>query len=357
MYLIEHDAKVLALNFGLVSPPGVLFGDVLPSGPWVVKGQFAAGGRGKAGAIRRATDPDEVANHARDILGLTVRGQPARGIRVEQEVGDAQEAYIALMLEPATASVRVMMAQHGGVDIETSNEVRSKNARVDAIEDAIRSCGDGLPAALTDVGLRMAQMFRACDAMLLEINPLFLLPNGDWLAGDMKLITDENALFRQPSIRAVVENGPDNYPDVRRKLMHGFDYVVVDPMGDIGLLTTGAGLSMMLIDELRTRGLRAYNFLDIRTGGLRGDPSRLVQTLRWIAEGSQVRVLFVNIFAGMSDLDEFARLLLKAKAAVPELAVPMVVRLAGTGFEAAQRSLHDAGIVVTSELEEAIARL
>jgi succinyl-CoA synthetase beta subunit len=114
---------------------------------------------------------------------------------------------------------------------------------------------------------------------------------------------------------------------------------------------------MMLIDELRARGLRPYNFLDVRTGGMRGDPARLIRVLEWIAEGPNVRVVLVNIFAGITHLGEFARLLLQARAAVPRLAVPFVVRLVGTAFEEAEAILGAAGIAVTTELEQAVAQL
>ena len=175
--------------------------------------------------------------------------------------------------------------------------------------------------------------------MLIEINPLFVYPDGRWVAGDAKIVTDDNALPRQKALESLVEARAAAYPDVARKHEHGFDYVVVDPEGEIGLLTTGAGLSMMLIDELRAAGLKPYNFLDIRTGGLRGETKRLTQVLKWIGEGQKVRVLLVNIFAGITDLGEFSRLLVEAIAAAPQLKVPVVARLVGNGLPAAREVL------------------
>jgi succinyl-CoA synthetase beta subunit len=129
----------------------------------------------------------------------------------------------------------------------------------------------------------------------------------------------------------------------------------VDPEGTIGLLTTGAGLSMMLIDELRAAGMKPYNFLDIRTGGLRGETTRLTQVLTWIGAGKNVKVLLVNIFAGITDLGEFARLLVEAIAAVPRLKVPVVARLVGNGLPAAREVLAAAGIALHTDLDEALA--
>jgi succinyl-CoA synthetase beta subunit len=132
---------------------------------------------------------------------------------------------------------------------------------------------------------------------------------------------------------------------------------VVDPKGEIGLLTTGAGLSMMLIDELRSQGLRPYNFLDVRTGGLRGDPRRLVEVLQWMTAGTRLRVLLVNIFAGITDLAEFAGLLGRALDAVPALRVPVVARLVGPGLDAARAQLATRGIGVETDLERAVDRV
>jgi succinyl-CoA synthetase beta subunit len=260
-----------------------------------------------------------------------------------------------------------MLAPHGGVDIEAMSDqpgmIRSALCAPDApaLSLAARGLAAGLPeplrSSLAAAGDALAAPFFAYECMLLEINPLFVRPDGTWLAGDAKMITDDNALERQPALREMLLERAHAYPEVALKLQYGCDYVVVDPEGEIGLLTTGAGLSMMLIDELRAAGLKPYNFLDVRTGGLRGDPARLVHVLKWIAEGPRVKVILVNVFAGITDLGEFARLLLAALAQAPQLKVPIIARLIGNGLEAAQRTLGDAGIAVMTELDVAIGRV
>jgi succinyl-CoA synthetase beta subunit len=197
--------------------------------------------------------------------------------------------------------------------------------------------------------------FLELEAVLIEINPLFVHPDGRWVAGDARIVTDDNALPRQTALESLVKARAAAYPNVVRKHEHGFDYVVVDPEGEIGLLTTGAGLSMMLIDELRAAGLKPYNFLDIRTGGLRGETRRLTQVLTWIGEGHKVRVLLVNIFAGITELGEFSRLLVEAVAAAPQLRVPVVARLVGNGLPAAREVLAAAGIPLHTDLDDALA--
>jgi len=132
--------------------------------------------------------------------------------------------------------------------------------------------------------------------------------------------------------------------------------VVVDPEGEIGLLTTGAGLSMMLIDEMRAAGMKPYNFLDIRTGGLRGETKRLTQVLKWIGDGKRVKVLLVNIFAGITDLGEFSRLLVAALGA-SQLGKPVVARLVGTNLAAARETLVEARIGLHTDLDAALAEV
>ena len=370
MYLLEHDAKQLLAARGIPVPAGSLIehaGTVnaaaLPPGPWMVKGQIAAGGRGKGGLIRSAETLDELMGHVRALLGSTAGGRAVESVRVEQQVTNAREAYIGLLLDAAAGGVRVVLSEKGGMDIEhvSRDFIHSELSEPDAqsIAAGVRRLAQKLPADIglpsREAGERLARAFLELEALLIEINPLFVLDGGRWLAGDAKVVTDDNALPRQQELESLLQTRAGAYPDVARKHEHGFDYVVVDPAGEIGLLTTGAGLSMMLIDELRAAGLKPYNFLDIRTGGLRGETRRLTQVLEWIGEGKNVKVLLVNIFAGITDLGEFARLLVDAIAAVPQLKAPVVARLVGTNLESARDTLAAARIRLHTDLDAAIA--
>jgi succinyl-CoA synthetase beta subunit len=133
----------------------------------------------------------------------------------------------------------------------------------------------------------------------------------------------------------------------------------VDPDGEIGLVTTGAGLSMMLIDELTARGGRPLNFCDIRTGQFRGDPTRLMRVLEWIGARPRVRVVLVNIFAGITDLSEFGDLLCTALARTPSLRVPVVARLVGNRVTEARAILaaRRPDIAVEEALDAALDRV
>lgn len=372
MYLLEHDAKALLAQHAIPIPAGRLIGrddtlhrSTLPPGPWVVKGQIPAGGRGKAGIIRKAATPQELTDLANAILGATVNGRVVEEVRIEQQVGAAREAYCGFLLDPACGAVRVIMSPSGSVDIEqVPRELIFSDiapAASEPLAECARRLASHLPSeiapAVREAGERLARAFVELEAILLEVNPLFVLESGGWVAGDAKLVTDDNALPRQKALESMVRARARAYPDVARKLEHGFDYVVVDPEGEIGLLTTGAGLSMMLIDELRAAGMKPYNFLDIRTGGLRGETKRLTQVLTWIGRGRNVKVLLVNIFAGITELGEFSRLLAEAIAAAPRLKVPVVARLVGNGLPAAREVLAAAGITPHTDLDAAIAEV
>jgi succinyl-CoA synthetase beta subunit len=371
VFLFEHDAKALLAGFGVAVPEGCLLRadgvleGTIPGGPLIVKAQVAGGGRGKAGGIRRAADAVEALQVAGSLAAVPLAGAPVAGCRIEQAIVGATEVYVSLALDAGQARVQVLMSDLGGVDIESVapaalvRECAAPEAvaLAAAVQRAAQRLAPGNRAAAAETGTRLAAAFLALDAQLVEVNPLFVLPEGAptrWVAADAKLVTDDNALYRQPALAALVEQAASRYPEAARKWKHGCDYVVVDPGGEIALLTTGAGLSMMLIDELRAQGLRPYNFLDVRTGGLRGDPQRLVDVLGWMGEGRGVRVLLVNIFAGITHLGEFSRLLVRALDAVPAFRVPVVARLAGPGFDEAVAVLGARGVTVERDLPRAI---
>jgi succinyl-CoA synthetase beta subunit len=211
---------------------------------------------------------------------------------------------------------------------------------------------------LAATGKALGEMLVGRELALAEINPLFVTQSG-CVAGDARVVVDLNALDRQPAIAAMIAGRPEIYTDANRKMQEGFDYVELDPDGQIGLITTGAGLSMMLIDELTARGARPLNFCDIRTGQMRGSPVRLLRVLEWITARPSLKAILVNIFAGITDLREFAVLLATAMQQSQALRVPIVARLVGRNAADAKQVLGEAqpGMLVTDDLDEALARI
>jgi succinyl-CoA synthetase beta subunit len=377
MLMLEHDGKQLLADRHIPVAPGVLVdrgedfkNAALPQGPWVVKAQVPIGGRGKAGGIRMADTREAAAAHVEALAHARIRGHAVRGCRVEQRIDGGREAYLSLMADPAAAGVRVLMSARGGVDIESS--ARESDALLCAVAapepadvvDAARvlagSLDEPFRTALREAAAQLAAAFFDMEALLLEVNPLFVREDGTWIAGDAKIILDDNALARHEDLVALVRARAHAYPETAFKLQEDFDYVELDPHGEVGLVTTGAGLSMMLVDQMSAAGLRAFNFLDIRTGQMRGDPHRLLRVFECMRQGRDIKVLLVNVFAGITHLGEFARLLVHALSHTPALRdLPVVARLVGNGQEQAREILEQSGMAIFLEedLEASLERV
>jgi succinyl-CoA synthetase beta subunit len=292
-----------------------------------------------------------------------VKSYPVRSCLIEQVVSGS-ERYISVMVDPASYGFRVIYGIEGGIEIESSDSAKGLLCppHPTAVGDALAELLQGEPTesrdAVVQVGRQLASLVVDRELALAEINPLFVSGNR-CIAGDAKLVIDLNAIDRQPDLAALIRNRGDVYVDANRKLSEGFDYVELDPQGEVGLITTGAGLSMMLVDEMIQRGMKPLNFCDIRTGQMRGSPARLMRVLEWINSGPSLKAILVNIFAGITDLSEFATLLSKALDGTPSLKVPVVARLVGRNAEAADRILHETrpDVFVTDNLNAALAKI
>ncbi len=367
MMLLEHDAKVLLAQFGISIPVGVLANHSnhpAVSYPCFVKVQIPVGGRGKAGGIFKANNASELEQALHKLVGATVRGHRVHECRIEQPAS-GQECYVSLMLDPSSGKVIILMSAEGGVEVEQHSASgamlqQHANFEINAVKLAAQQLAQQLPAfaqtALTQAAHQLCDALFQLELTLTEINPLFVQPDGSWIAGDAKLVADDNAIERQPLLLALLKERGHAYPEASLKIDHGFDFVRLDEDGDVGMLTTGAGLSMQLVDELTRRGCKPFNFVDIRTGQFRGEPTRLIQVLRWIGEGKNVKVILMNFFAGVTDLAELSRLILIALEQTQDIKIPIVIRLIGNGLETAIQTLTsaNASLVVETDLEKAV---
>ncbi|HTC09248.1 MAG TPA: ATP-grasp domain-containing protein [Acetobacteraceae bacterium] len=371
MLLIEADGKALFAAHGIAVPEGrvVTAADIIApppeTGPWMVKAQVPVGGRGRAGGIRQCGSAEDVAEAVRAMLGARLKGHAVEACLIEQ-VATGEERYLAIMVDPPNYGVRVIYLAEGGMEVERGEDGDRAGIACAPELDAIMATLDGLIAreteavrtSVADLGRKLAELLLTRELALAEINPLFVSAAG-CLAGDAKVVVDLNAVERQPEIGALIVAQPSIYLDANRKLQEGFDYVELDPGGEIGLVTTGAGLSMMLIDELTAQGMKPLNFCDVRSGQLRGSPQRLIRVLEWITSRPSLRVVLVNIFAGITDLGEFAGLLADAVTASPGLHVPVVARLVGRGAADARRILAEKrpDIAMEEDLQAALDRI
>ena len=357
MQLLEHESKALCAARGVPVPAGGLartpeeaqrVADGLGENV-AVKAQVPIGGRGKAGGIRLVA-AGEAAEAARDLLGADVRGYPVRTVLVEEALPAGTELYVGIAVDPRARRPLLLVSAAGGVDVEEDTDAVARvpwtlrdGLRPTHVRRAAEAAGldPGAAGAIVPIAGALAALFAEERAQSVEINPLIDLGGGRFVAADARVVPDsalaaDTATADRPS-RAL-----------------GFDYVVLDPEGDVGLITTGAGASMLVIDLMTRAGLHPIDFCDVRTGSLRGDPTRLVYVLDDLRDRPNLACIGVNVFAGITDLREVAELLLVALEQ-RDPGVPLVVRLEGRDAEAARRELRDHGIAVVESPEELVA--
>jgi succinyl-CoA synthetase beta subunit len=358
MDLYEYQGKELFRRFGIPVSEGRLAETPDEAhaaakeigGPVVVKAQVLVGGRGKAGGIKLADDPDDARAKAEQILGLDIRGHVVRRLWIESASDIAKEYYLSLTFDRGAKRPLFMFTTEGGVEIEQV-AAESPDALVRLHIDPLEGFQPWVArrlvygAGITDPGEqkqiaaiveKLYRCFVETDAMLAEINPLIVTPEGEVRALDSKFTVDDNALFRHPDVAEMrdVEAADPLETFAREK---GVTYVKLD--GDVGILGNGAGLSMSTVDVVAHVGGRPANFCDLGGGG---DAEGVVDALEVISRDPQVKSIFFNIFGGITRCDEVARGILTAVDRM-KLDYPIVVRLDGTNAEEGRRILDEAG--------------
>jgi succinyl-CoA synthetase beta subunit len=355
--LYEYQGKELFARFGIPVSDGRLAttpdeaqaaADDL-GGQVVVKAQVLTGGRGKAGGIKLADSPEEAGAAAEQIIGLDIRGHVVRRLWIEKASDIAKEYYLSVTFDRGEKKPLFMLTTQGGIDIEEVAE-RSPEAlarlHVDplvgfqpyqarwlcftaGIEDA-----DEQKQVIALVG-RLYAAFTGCDAMLCEVNPLVVTPDGEVRALDSKFTVDDNALYRHPDI---AEMRDLEAADPQERLAREKDVTYVKLEGEIGILGNGAGLVMSTLDVIDQVGGRPANFCDLGGGG---DAEGVVAALEVITSDAQVRGILFNIFGGITRCDEVARGILEALERMT-IELPIVVRLDGTNAEEGRTMLVEA---------------
>ena len=372
MNLHEYQGKELFARFGIPMLPGQVAGspeearDVAASvgGTVVIKAQVQAGGRGKAGGVKLAHDPEEAFERARDILSLTIKGLPVRKVLVAQAADIAREYYCAVVMDREQKAPLVMLSAEGGVDIEevarTAPEklvrflVPLEGLRPYMARNLVRPLFPDFKQAAqaADILLRLHRAYVESDASLVEINPLAVTPDGRVLALDAKVVLDDNAGYRHPDWEAWRDPAEETAGE-RLAREKGLSYVKLD--GDIGCIVNGAGLAMATMDLIKHYGGEPANFLDI---GGSSNPEKVTAALRIITGDAStanggVRAILFNIFGGITRCDDVANGIVASLQSSP-LPVPLVIRLTGTNEEKARQILEQHGLGATTSMDEAV---
>ena len=347
MDLFEYQGKQYFARFGIPTSPGGVADTVdqavaqaeQAGYPVVVKAQVKVGGRGKAGGVKLADNADEVRLHAGNILGLDIKGHVVKRLWVEHASDIAKEYYASFTLDRPAKLHLGMLSAEGGVEIEevaVTNPDAIAKLHVDpivgldeatALDWVKRAELD--PAAQERAASLLVKLYRCYtegDCDLAEINPLILTPEGKVHALDAKVTLDENATFRHPEWE---EFGDDSEVDPREKMAKekGLNYIGLS--GTVGIIANGAGLAMSTLDVVTQVGGAAANFLDIG-GGANADV--MAAALEVINADPAVKAIFVNIFGGITRVDEVAKGIIEALSRV-DLSSPVVMRLDGTNAE------------------------
>ena len=343
----------------------------LDGGSWIIKAQVHAGGRGKAGGVRRVHSLAEVENAASALLGsrlVTVQtppqGLPVHSVLVERPCAIARELYLALTVERSRERVIMIASGTGGMDIEQlaakdAAQIHSAEIHPVAGLQAYQcrdigfalDLGDKQIAQFAKIALAIYRLFMEKDASLIEINPLIVTGAGDLLALDAKITLDDNALYRHPDLGVLRDETQEDARENSARRF-GLNYISLD--GDIACMVNGAGLAMATMDLIKLHGGAPANFLDVG-GGTTAD--KVAEAFKLILSDSKVKAILVNIFGGIVRCDLIAEGIIKAVSEVG-ITLPVIVRLEGNNAERARELLHDSNlkIIAASDLTDAAVK-
>lgn len=325
----------------------------------VLKAQVLTGGRGKAGGIKLADSPEKVKANAEAILGIKIKDIPVDRILVTEAADIKKEYYMSIVVDRNTKSALLMLSSDGGIDIEEvahSTPERIYKFQIDPLLGTPDFFTRKVTFSLfTDIKLinqlshiikSLYKLMLETDASLAEINPLVLTPDDTLVAVDAKMTFDDNALYRHPQIAALFEPTEEEKKEKEAKAT-GFSYVHLG--GEIGCMVNGAGLAMATMDLIKRYRGKPANFLDI---GGSSNSEKVVHAMKLLLQDSDVKVVLINIFGGITRCDDVANGLLKAFEQI-DTDIPVVVRLTGTNEELGRALLKDSKLYVANTMSEA----
>ncbi|KTD23028.1 ADP-forming succinate--CoA ligase subunit beta [Legionella londiniensis] len=381
MNLHEYQAKQLFSSYGLPVPRGEVAYSVedvlkaitqLSTSRWVVKAQVHAGGRGKAGGVKVVSSKEELESYTKSLLGSRLvtyqtdeDGQPVHSVLVEETCDIDRELYLGAVIDRASQRVVIMASTEGGVEIEKVAEETPQKIFKITIDPLVGV----MPYQCREIGFKLGlkedqikqftnlmsglgKMFIECDLSLLEINPLVVNKAGDLICLDAKINIDDNALYRQPKLRAMRDTSQEN-ERVNRAHDWGLNYIPLD--GEIGCMVNGAGLAMATMDVIKLYGGEPANFLDVGGGATK---ERVSEAFKIILSDEKVKGILVNIFGGIVRCDLIAEGILAAVQEV-QVKVPVVVRLEGNNASLGADILNqsDLNVIAASSLPDAAKKI
>lgn len=369
MKLYEYEAKEIFARYGLPIPRGRVIqepkmaADVISEigAPVVIKPQLGVKGRGKAGVILFATNPQKAIEYCKSTLGKTVMGEKVEMLLIEEKVEISSELYLAVTVDYSMAKPVIIASSSGGVDIEEASRERGESIRkipisisrgileedLDLLTSTFNAFDLNVQSQIRQYASSLYQIFRDYDAEITEINPLALTKKDSVIALDAVLNIDEDSLFRHPEL--IKRRGKSEKEFQLEKLCREMSWTYIEMNGDIGILSSGAGLTMAILDLIQQRGGSAANFLDTA----QMDADGIYKAFDLFYQNPKVKVILVNIFAGLNRCDNLAAGI-KRYLGDHQLMVPLVVRMIGNREEEGRRILKEINIKAIPGLEEAV---
>ncbi len=369
MNLHEYQAKKLFEEYGIAVPPGKHAHSIKEAlrhaaeshGPWVIKAQVHAGGRGKAGGVKFADSIENVESIVRDMLGMQLitkqsapTGQPVNCVLVQRASNFVAEIYLAMVVDRRTKRLAIIASQAGGMDIEevaATEPEKILSLTIDPIlglqsfQSRRIAQALGLHATqnkqLSAILPAMFRLFLEKDLSLIEINPLIITDTGELQALDAKISIDDNALYRQA---ALAEWRDPTQEDPKENVARRYDLNYVSLDGNIGCMVNGAGLAMATMDVIKLHGGQPANFLDV---GGNTTADKVAEAFKLLVSDTKVKAILVNIFGGIVRCDLIAEGIIQAVKEVG-VNVPVVVRIEGTNVERGRKILAETAFSITA---------
>ncbi len=366
MNIHEYQAKNILKRYGIPVPKGSVaftpdeaynLAKENGEGPWVVKAQIHAGGRGKAGGVKVIKDVDEVKTFTRDLLGKKLvthqtgpEGREVKKVLVEEGCDIARELYLGVVIDRECSRIVVMASPEGGVEIEEVAARTPEKILKEIVDPVVGlmpfqarrlAFGLGIDKGSVNKAVKfiraLYQAFVDTDLSMAEINPLVVTGSGDILALDAKMNIDDSALFRHKDVeemRDLDEEDPKETEASRVDL----NYISLD--GNIGCMVNGAGLAMATMDIIKLHGGEPANFLDVGGGATK---EQVQAAFKIILSDENVKAVMVNIFGGIMKCDIVAEGVIAATREIG-IKIPLVVRLEGTNVERGKELLEQSGL-------------
>jgi len=325
----------------------------------VIKAQVLSGGRGKAGGIRFAKSSREAEEIAEEMIGSEINGYVVKKVLVDQLVSIDKEIYLSIANDRLNQKPVLMASSYGGMDIEEISEASPEKVVKRVIDPLLGLRDYQLRDVAINIDLERSywlgfgeivknlwKVYVDCDAMLVEINPLVITDDEKLCALDARIVMDDNALFRHPSLSDFRDLDSESSAEMQAR-KDGLAYIKMN--GNVGCLVNGAGLAMATMDILKSMGGEAANFLDIGGGA---NAQKVEAALKLILNDPQVRSVLINVFGGITRCDEVAKGILNVYESV-EPKVPIVVRLVGTRGEEGLALLEGSSLIPARSLLEA----